>query len=211
MLVLDNCEHLLDACAGLTAILLRETRRSPSSLPAGNHCTWMPSRAIRWTSLPLPDPQADAQAIASADAVQLFVERVRQHRPRFDLQDNRARSVAEIRLRLDGMPLALELAAARVTVLPVEQIVRLLDARFRLLTSGSRDLPRQQTLQAMIDWSYDLLDAAEKALFARLSVFAGGWTLAAAETCLRRRADRRRRGGRNGTNRADRAITSHCR
>jgi non-specific serine/threonine protein kinase len=111
----------------------------------------------------------------------LFVERARQYRPHFDLQEQRARAVAEICVRLDGIPLALELAAARIAVLPIEQIVRLLDQRFRLLTSGNRELPRHQTLRAMIDWSYELLDAAEKALFARLSVFADGWTIAAAE------------------------------
>jgi tetratricopeptide (TPR) repeat protein len=92
--------------------------------------------------------------------------------------------IAEICVRLDGIPLALELAAARVAVLPVEQILRLLTERFRLLTGGDRDLPRHQTLRAMLDWSYDLLDDSEKKLFARLSVFAGGWTLEAAnEVC----------------------------
>jgi tetratricopeptide (TPR) repeat protein len=116
--------------------------------------------------------------------VQLFTERARQHRPRLDLEAQRGQVVAEICVRLDGIPLALELAAARVAVLPVEQILRLLTERFRLLTSGDRDLPRHQTLRAMLDWSYDLLDEAEKALFARLSVFAGGWTLeAASEVC----------------------------
>ena len=118
--------------------------------------------------------------------------------------------MAEICVRLDGIPLALELAAARVAVLPVEQIVRLLDQRFRLLTSGDRELPRHQTLRAMIDWSYELLDDAEKALFARLSVFAGGWTLAAAEAVVRRRTDRQ---GRRGlcADRTDRAIAGRCR
>jgi predicted ATPase len=116
--------------------------------------------------------------------VQLFTERARQHRPRLDLEAQRARVVAEICVRLDGIPLALELAAARVAVLPVEQILRLLTERFRLLTSGDRDLPRHQTLRAMLDWSYDLLDDTERKLFARLSVFAGGWTLeAASQVC----------------------------
>jgi len=148
------------------------TSREPLHLPG--------ELAYSLGALPLPDPEADAHSIARSDAVQLFLERVHQQRPHFDLQEERARSVAEICVRLDGIPLALELAAARVAVLPVEQIVRLLDQRFRLLTSGNRELPRHQTLRAMIDWSYELLDDAEKALFARLSVFAGGWTLAAA-------------------------------
>lgn len=181
LLILDNCEQVLDACARLTETLLREagqvtvmaTSREPLHVAA--------EHTHPLAALPLPDPKADAPSIARCDAVQLFVERARQHRPHFDLQEQRARAVAQICVRLDGIPLALELAAARVAVLPVEQIVRLLDQRFRLLTSGSRELPRHQTLRAMIDWSYELLDEAEKALFARLSVFSGGWTLAAAE------------------------------
>ena len=184
LLILDNCEHVLEGCVQLMEVLLRETTQvtvlATSREPlhsAGEHT--YPLAALR-----LPDPKAAARTIAGSDAVQLFVERARQYRPHFDLQEHRARAVAEICVRLDGIPLALELAAARVSVLPVEQIVRLLDQRFRLLTSGNRELPRHQTLGAMIDWSYELLDDAEKALFARLSVFAGGWTLAAAnEVC----------------------------
>ena len=182
LVVLDNCEHVLDACARLAETLLREsaggtlvaTSREPLRIGA--------ERTYPLGALPLPDPQGDAQSIAQSDSVRLFVDRARQHRPRFDLQDQRARAVAEICVRLDGIPLALELAAARMAVLPVEQIVRLLDQRFRLLASGSRsDLPRHQTLRALLDWSYELLDEAERQFFARLSVFAGGWTLAAAE------------------------------
>jgi len=182
LVVLDNCEHVLDACARLAETLLREsagvtvvaTSREPLRIGA--------ERTYPLGTLPLPDPQADARSIAESDSVRLFVDRARQHRPGFDLQDQRARAVAEICVRLDGIPLALELAAARVAVLPVEQIVRLLDQRFRLLASGSRsDLPRHQTLHALLDWSYELLDEAERQFFARLSVFADGWTLAAAE------------------------------
>jgi predicted ATPase/DNA-binding winged helix-turn-helix (wHTH) protein/tetratricopeptide (TPR) repeat protein len=182
LVVLDNCEHLLDACARLAETLLREsaggtlvaTSREPLRIGA--------ERTYPLGALSLPDPHGDAQSIAQSDSVRLFVDRARQHRPGFDLQDQRARAVAEICVRLDGIPLALELAAARMAVLPVEQIVRLLDQRFRLLASGSRsDLPRHQTLRALLDWSYELLDEAERQFFARLSVFAGGWTLAAAE------------------------------
>jgi predicted ATPase/DNA-binding winged helix-turn-helix (wHTH) protein/Tfp pilus assembly protein PilF len=182
LLVLDNCEHLLGACADLIDTLLRETARvnvfatSRESLRVAAECTYPVN------VLPLPDPKAAATTIARSDAVQLFVDRARQHRPSFDLQEQRAGAVAAICVRLDGIPLALELAAARVAVLPVDQIVRLLDQRFRLLTSGNRELPRQQTLRAMLDWSYELLDATEQQLFAKLSVFAGGWTIAAAET-----------------------------
>jgi non-specific serine/threonine protein kinase len=184
LLILDNCEHVLDACARMTEALLRDTAQvtvmatSREALHLAGEC------AYPLSPLPLPDPQADAKSIARSDAVQLFTERARQHRPRLDLEAQRARVVAEICVRLDGIPLALELAAARVAVLPVEQILRLLTERFRLLTSGDRDLPRHQTLRAMLDWSYDLLDDTEKKLFARLSVFAGGWTLdAAGEVC----------------------------
>jgi non-specific serine/threonine protein kinase len=182
LVLFDNCEHVLDACALLAETLLREcagatlvaTSREPLRIGA--------ERTYPLGALPLPDPRGSAQSIAQADSVRLFVDRARQHRPGFDLQDQRARAVAEICVRLDGIPLALELAAARMAVLPVDQIVRLLDQRFRLLASGSRGhLPRHQTLRALPDWSYELLGETEQRFFARLSAFAGGWTLAAAE------------------------------
>lgn len=182
LVVLDNCEHVLDACARLAETLLRESAGVTLVATSREPLRIGPERTYPLGTLPLPDPQGDAQSIAQSDSVQLFVDRARQHRPGFDLQDQRARAVAEICVRLDGIPLALELAAARMAVLPVEQIVRLLDQRFRLLAGGSRsDLPRHQTLRALLDWSYELLDEAERQFFARLSVFAGGWTLAAAE------------------------------
>jgi len=182
LLVLDNCEHVLNACASLAETLLRETVRVTIITTSLEPLRIDAERTYPLCALRLPDPHADFQSIAHSDAVQLFVERARQHRPDFDLQEKRARAVAEICVRLDGMPLALELAAARIAVLPVEQIVLLLDQRFRLLTSGSRsEPPRHQTLRALIDWSYELLNEAERQLFARLAVFAGGWTLAAAE------------------------------
>jgi non-specific serine/threonine protein kinase len=184
LLILDNCEHVLDGCAQLIAALLRETTQV-TVIATSREPLHLPGERVRpLDPLPLPDPKADARTIARADAVRLFVERARQQRPRFDPQEKQVRAVAEICLRLDGIPLAVELAAARVAALPVEQIVRLLDQRFRLLTSGNRELPRHQTLHALIDWSYELLDDAEKALFAQLSVFAGGWSLeAASEVC----------------------------
>jgi len=180
LLILDNCEHVLDGCTRLIAALLRETTRVTVIATSREPLHLPGERAHPLGPLPLPDPKADARAIADADAVRLFVERARERRPGFELQEKQARAVAEICVRLDGIPLAVELAAARVAVLPVEQIVRLLDQRFRLLTGGSRELPRHQTLRALIDWSYGLLDDAEKALFARLAVFAGGWSLEAA-------------------------------
>ena len=182
LLVLDNCEHLLGASADLVDTLLRDTAQASVLATSRESMHVAMERTYPVNVLPLPDPKAPAATIARSDAVQLFVDRARQHRPRFDLEGPHARAVAEICIRLDGLPLALELAAARMAVLPVEDIVRLLDQRFRLLTHGSRDeLPRQQTLRAMIDWSYELLDATEQQLFARLAVFAGGWTIAAAE------------------------------
>ena len=184
LLILDNCEHVLDGCARMTGALLRDTTQVSVMATSREALHLTGEWVFPLSPLPLPDPQADAKSIARSDAVQLFTERARQHRPRLDLEAQRARVVAEICVRLDGIPLALELAAARVAVLPVEQILHLLTERFRLLTSGDRDLPRHQTLRAMLDWSYDLLDDTEKKLFARLSVFAGGWTLeAASELC----------------------------
>ena len=112
----------------------------------------------------------------------MFIERAQAVQPSFAVTNGNAPAVAQVCSRLDGIPLALELAAARVRSLPVEEISARLDNRFRLLTGGSRTvLPRQQTLRALIDWSYDLLTEPEKTLLCRLSVFAGGWTLAAAE------------------------------
>jgi non-specific serine/threonine protein kinase len=184
LLILDNCEHVLDGCARLVAALLRATTQVTVIATSREPLHLSGESVHPLGPLPLPDPKADARTIASADAVRLFVERARQRRPGFELLVKQARAVAEICVRLDGIPLAVELAAARVAVLPVEEILRLLGQRFRLLTNGSRGLPRHQTLRALIDWSFELLDNAEKSLFARLAVFAGGWTLdAASEVC----------------------------
>ena len=123
-----------------------------------------------------------ASVLMEYDACRLFVERAVVQRQDFVLTRSNVPVVAHLCQQLDGIPLAIELAAARVRSLSVEEINNKLDNRFRLLTGGSRTaLPRQQTLRALIDWSYDLLNAQEKTLLCRLSVFAGGWTLAAAE------------------------------
>ena len=133
--------------------------------------------------LSLPDPAAGAAGIVRSEAVRLFVERARLQRPDFALTDRQAPAVTRICTRLDGIPLALELAAARIGTLPVGKIAERLDDRFRLLSGGSITvMPRQQTLRAMVDWSFDLISDEEKALFARLAVFAGGFTLEAAES-----------------------------
>jgi predicted ATPase/class 3 adenylate cyclase len=184
LLVLDNCEHVAAACASLAAALLRAgpalrilaTSREPLRV-AGEACCAVP---------PLPVPSAGDEAAMPAltrhDAVRLFLERVHAAQPRFALDAGNARDVATICRRLDGIPLALELAAARTRSLSVQDIARRLDDRFALLRGGDRTaLPRQQTLRALIDWSHDLLDEPERALLRRLAVFAGGFTLDAAE------------------------------
>jgi predicted ATPase/class 3 adenylate cyclase len=182
LLVLDNCEHLIGACARLADALLRASpalrilASSRESLQVAGEQTY------QLPPLSLPDVTACSDEIARSDAVQLFVERARLKQPSFAMTARNSDAVAQVCARLDGIPLALELAAARVGVLPVERIAERLDDRFRLLIDGSRTmLPRQQTLRASIDWSYELLSEAEKIFFGRLSVFVGGWTLPAAE------------------------------
>ena len=142
------------------------------------------SGTYRVPSLSLPDPKKThtPASIAPFEAVQLFTDRALLARQDFQVTNQNASTLVAMCCRLDGIPLALELAAARVRSLSMEEINRRLDQRFRLLTGGSRTaLPRQQTLRSLIDWSYDLLTDAERALFRRLAVFAGGWTLEAAE------------------------------
>ncbi len=184
LLVLDNCEHLLQACAQLATALLRGcpdlrilmTSRTPLGAPG--ETLW------RVPSLSLPDParSASLEEIERSEAVRLFIVRARAAGAVLVLTRDNAAAVAHVCRRLDGMPLAIELAAARTKVLSAEQIAARLDDRFRLLTSGNATaLPRHQTLRATMDWSYGLLAARERTLLPRLSVFAGGWTLEAAE------------------------------
>jgi len=183
LLVLDNCEHLQAASAQLAQTLLRgcqtlhilATSRVPLSV--SGETLW------RVPSLSLPDPRQlfTVAYVAPYEAVRLFVERARAGQAHFALTFDNASAVAQICHRLDGIPLAIELAAARTTGLSVEQIAAKLDDRFRLLTGGTSSLPRHQTLRATMDWSNALLDEKEQVLLRRLSVFAGGWTLEAAE------------------------------
>ena len=184
LLLLDNCEHVLDTSAKLADTLIRACpdirilATSREGLGIAGETTY------RVPSLSLPDPRQTqtAQSLSQFEAVQLFIARALQTQPDFAVTNQNAPALASICFRLDGIPLAIELAAARARSLSVEDINSKLDQRFRLLTGGSRTaLPRQQTLRSLIDWSYDLLNDAEKALLCRLSVFAGGWTLAAAE------------------------------
>lgn len=174
LILLDNCEHLIDGAAQFTARLLaacpnvRALATSRESLGIEGELT------LRVPSL------------ETSDAARLFSERARLVQPSFALDASNASTVAEICKRLDGIPLAVELAASRVKMLSLEQISSRLDGAIALLTGGSRAaLPRQQTLRAAIDWSYNLLPKAEQSLFRRLSIFTGGWTLDAAENLLR--------------------------
>lgn len=187
LLLLDNCEHLRAVCAQLIQMLLLAvpdlqvltTSREP--LGIASETTWLVP------SLSLPDAKHLPQPISNLtqyDAIQLFVERARSVLPTFALTDTNAAAIVQVCQRLDGIPLAIELAAARVNVLTAQQIAARLDDCFKLLTAGNRTalIPRHQTLRAVIDWSHDLLSQPERVLFRRLSVFAGEFTLEAAET-----------------------------
>ncbi len=184
LLVLDNCEHLQSACERLADALLRGCEHlrilSGSRVPLG-----VPGETLwRVPSLSLPDPQrlSSLDHVEQHEAIRLFVERARSGQPGFVLTSDNAPAVAQVCQRLDGIPLAIELAAARTRVLAIEQIAARLDDRLRLLTGGSSSvLPRHQTLRATMDWSYGLLAEKERILLGRLSVFAGGWALEAAE------------------------------
>ena len=170
LLVLDNCEHLVDACAELAEALLRACPRiailatSREALGVASETAWL------------------VPPLASAEAMQLFVDRAQATLPSFAVTPANAPAVAEICRRLDGIPLAIELAAARVRVLSPEQIAQRLDDAFRLLTGGSRSsLPRHRTLRATMEWSFALLAEREQVLLQRLAIFAGSFTLEAAE------------------------------
>ena len=185
LLILDNCEHLVEASAQLAENLL-EACPNLQMLVSSREALGIPGETpYRVPSLSIPDVHhlLSIEMFAEYEAVRLFVDRAKTALPAFTITNENAPTIAQICARLDGIPLAIELAAARVKMLKVEQIAERLDDRFRLLTGGSRTaLPRQQTLRALIDWSHDLLSAPERALLRRLSVFSGGWALEAAET-----------------------------
>jgi predicted ATPase/DNA-binding SARP family transcriptional activator len=186
LLLLDNCEHLIETCAQMADTMLRAAPGLKIVVSSRESLGIAGETAYRVPSLPLPDVQAPSlEALSHNDCVRLFVDRARASYPRFRLTEKNALAIADICRRLDGIPLALELAAARVAVFSPEAIASRLDDRFRLLTGGSRTaLERHQTLRALIDWSYDLLSDEERSLFRHLAVFAGGWTFEAAEaTC----------------------------
>ena len=184
LLVLDNCEHLLDEVATLAQQLLQSCSRL-SILATSRERLGITGELLRPVSgLAVPEPGADdASEIGDADASRLLVERAAAVRPGFRLDHRTAGAVAQICRQLDGLPLAIELAAARVNALEVDQIASRLDDRFRLLDHGDRTaLARHRTLRAVVDWSYGLLSSAERRLFDWAAVFIGGFTLAAAES-----------------------------
>jgi predicted ATPase len=187
LLILDNCEHVIQAAAGLAAAILgaapqvRIVATSRQALGIGGEFVY------RLPSLALPEATTglSAEGASAFGAIALFVDRATASDARFVLSDDNAPIVAEICRRLDGIPLAIELAAARVKVLSIPNLAQRLNERFKILTGGSRTaLPRQQTLTALIDWSYSLLTSQEQMLFNRVGIFAGGFSLdAAAAVC----------------------------
>jgi predicted ATPase/class 3 adenylate cyclase len=185
LLVLDDCDPVLAAAAELAEGIVRACS-SVRIVVTSREALGVAGEAILpIASLASPDTglTITADELGSIDACRLFIERAQSVQPAFELTDQNARSVAQLCRRLDGMPLAIELAAARVRTLPVEQVATRLDDRFRLLTGGSRtSVARHQTLRATIDWSYDLLTESERAVLRRLSVFAAGASLEAAES-----------------------------
>jgi predicted ATPase/class 3 adenylate cyclase len=182
LLLLDNVEHLVRASAEFAEHLLAQCPKL-TILVTGREALFIDGETtIQIPSLSIPKEIQTLDEITTSEGVQLFIERARAVRPDFVINEKNAATVAEIVRRLDGIPLALELAAARLRMLTVEQIAARLNDRFRLLTGGRRTaLPRQQTLQALIDWSWQLLDDQEHVLLRRLSVFSGGWALEAAQ------------------------------
>jgi predicted ATPase/class 3 adenylate cyclase len=176
LLILDNCEHLVHACAELAKALLQSAPNVHVIATSREALRIAGEQTYAVLPLPVPDKSAGVDALARSDSVQLFVERARLHKPGFALNDRDAPAVAELCVRLEGIPLALELAAARVRALSVSEINARLRDRFKLLTGGGRLLmERQQTLRALVGWSYDLLTPDEQLLLDRLGVFAGGF------------------------------------
>ncbi len=184
LLLLDNVEHLVRPSAELAQHLLTHCPKL-KILDTGREALFIPGEVtlqIPPLSLPAGNNNVDPEAIRASEGGRLFLARAQEVRPDFELHPGNAAAVADIVRRLDGIPLALELATARLRMLSIDQIAERLHDRFRLLTGGRRTaLPRQQTLQALIDWSWQLLDEKEQLLLCRLSIFSGGWTLEAAQ------------------------------
>ena len=184
LIVLDNCEQIIESCAKLAENLLLKCPKLKVIATSREGLNCIGEQTYRIPPLTLPDPnhKYTPEQLTQYESVRLFIERALAVNPKFRVTNENAPALVGVCSRLDGVPLALELAAARTKVLSVEKIFERLDDRFNLLTGGKRTaLPRQQTLRALIDWSYDLLSENEKILWSRLSVFSGGWTLEAAE------------------------------
>ena len=184
LLILDGCEHLIDAVAKLTDQLLQGTEELKILATTREWLSIREEHLVQLSPLTVPGPGVrSVEGVAQYPSVALFVSRARLVSPNFSLGPANAEQVAEVCRRLDGIPLAIELAAARLKVLSVGQLVERLDQQFALLAGTARDLPpHQQTLETTLDWSFDFLGGAERALFTRLSVFNGGFTLEAAES-----------------------------
>lgn len=199
LIILDNCEHLIGACADLAYHLIATcpdltilaTSREPLQIP-GEQIVMVPPLTLPPQELNVGNEEQlesfcfhPSTLLSASEAVRLFVERATTLQPHFQISTDNAGAIVQICRRLDGIPLAIELAVARMRTLSVDQIAARLDDRFHLLTGSNRvALPRHQTLRALIDWSYDLLSGAEQALLRRLAVFSGGWTLEAAEQVI---------------------------
>jgi non-specific serine/threonine protein kinase len=184
LLVLDNAEHLLEGCAQFVDLILRRSPHVAMLVTSRERLGMAGELTYRVPSLTVPGPGDNVapDALLAYEGVRLFVERASLLRPDFSVTSENAASLASICYRLDGIPLAIELAAPRLRSMSVEELSQRLDQRFALLTDGSRTaLPRHRTLRSTIDWSYDLLTDVEQAMLRRAAVFAGGWTLAAAE------------------------------
>ena len=183
LLILDNCEHIIDESAQIADHLLHACPQLKIITSSREALGIDGETVYRVPSLSLPD--RSSHSLMEYEATRLFIDRAAKAEPRFHLTDHNASSIAQICTRLDGIPLAIELAAARVKLFTPEQIAERLDDRFKLLTGGSRTaLPRQQTLRALIDWSYQSLNETEQLALRRLAVFSGGWAFEAAESVV---------------------------
>ncbi len=182
LLVFDNCEHVVNECSLLVDAMLKACPNVKALATSREALGIAGELTIKVPSLQVPSPGDDESAIMASESVRLFVERAQQVDSGFIARPEAAESIARIVARLDGIPLAIELAAARASSMSVEALSARLDESFRILTGGSKAaLARQQTVSAMIDWSYNLLTEPERAMLRRLGVFSGGWTLDAAE------------------------------
>ncbi len=184
LLILDNCEHMIEDCARFVEFILRAAPMVKILATSREALGIMGEQVYHVPSLSTPQSKqpTSPEELTQYESVQLLIERAALVSPNFRLTKENASSIIQICSRLDGIPLAIELAAARVRSMPPEQIASHIDDRFRLLTGNSRTaLPRHQTLHSLIDWSYDLLSEPERILLRRLAVFTGGWTLEAAE------------------------------